>query len=81
VAKRRPSKSGSQILLMRAMIGEKERSAVMMGIVRMLQGSQSEYLIKLLPMKNKNTALIMIGALIIGLFIGYLIATNLIVNR
>ena len=63
------------------MIGQKERSAVMMGIVGMLQGSQSEYLIKLLPMKNKNTALIMIGALIIGLFIGYLIATNLIVNR
>ena len=32
-------------------------------------------------MKNKNTALIMIGGLIIGLFIGYLIATNVIANR
>jgi uncharacterized protein YneF (UPF0154 family) len=32
-------------------------------------------------MEKKNTALIMIGSLIIGLFIGYLIATNFIASH
>ena len=50
-------------------------------IVGMLPGSQSESLITLHPMENKKTALIVIGGLIIGLFIGYLIATNVIANR
>jgi uncharacterized protein YneF (UPF0154 family) len=38
-------------------------------------------LITLHPMENKKTALIITGGLIIGLFIGYLIATNVIANR
>ena len=55
--------------------------AVFLSIVGMLPGSLSESLITLYPMENKKTALIITGGLIIGLFIGYLIATNVIANR
>ena len=55
--------------------------AVFLSIVGMLPGSLSESLITLHPMENKKTALIVTGGLIIGLFIGYLIATNVIANR